>query len=130
MPTMQDKTGIIEVNLKDIKMQDSILPTKNDSNIDLVSQMTKTFSPLTTNEATSSTTSEKKTAQLIPESQQPQQQQQMQQTMQTPQIVPVRSSKRTANDYRFGKTIGEGSFSTVYLAKDIHTNKEVASMYK
>lgn len=36
-------------------------------------------------------------------------------------------SKRTANDFRFGKSIGEGSFSTVYLAKDIHTSKEYAS---
>lgn len=35
--------------------------------------------------------------------------------------------KRTANDFRFGKSIGEGSFSTVYLAKDIHTSKEYAS---
>lgn len=34
---------------------------------------------------------------------------------------------RSANDFRFGKTIGEGSFSTVYLAKDIHTLKEYAS---
>lgn len=38
----------------------------------------------------------------------------------------VRTS-RSANDFRFGKTIGEGSFSTVYLAKDIHTGKEYAS---
>lgn len=38
-----------------------------------------------------------------------------------------RTAKRTANDYRFGRTIGEGSFSTVYIAQDIHTKKEVAS---
>lgn len=37
------------------------------------------------------------------------------------------SSKRSANDFIFGKVIGEGSFSTVYLAKDIHTQKEYAS---
>jgi 3-phosphoinositide dependent protein kinase-1 len=36
-------------------------------------------------------------------------------------------TRRTANDFRFGKAIGEGSFSTVYLTKDIHTNKEYAS---
>lgn len=35
--------------------------------------------------------------------------------------------KRTPGDFVFGKVIGEGSFSTVYLSKDIHTNKEYAS---
>ncbi|XP_034936536.1 3-phosphoinositide-dependent protein kinase 1 isoform X3 [Chelonus insularis] len=34
--------------------------------------------------------------------------------------------KRTPKDYIFGKVIGEGSFSIVYLAKDIHTNREHA----
>ncbi|KAJ3662840.1 hypothetical protein Zmor_007164 [Zophobas morio] len=34
--------------------------------------------------------------------------------------------KRTPADFVFGKVIGEGSFSTVYLAKDVHTNKEFA----
>ncbi|XP_055321100.1 3-phosphoinositide-dependent protein kinase 1 isoform X3 [Sitodiplosis mosellana] len=38
----------------------------------------------------------------------------------------ARTARRTANDYRFGKTIGEGSFSSVYIAQDIHTKKEVA----
>lgn len=37
--------------------------------------------------------------------------------------------KRSPEDYVFGKVIGEGSFSTVYLAKDIHTNKEFASEF-
>lgn len=41
----------------------------------------------------------------------------------------ARTAKRTANDYRFGKTIGEGSFSSVYIAQDIHTKKEVASRF-
>lgn len=35
--------------------------------------------------------------------------------------------KRVATDFIFGKIIGEGSFSTVYLAKDIHTKREYAS---
>lgn len=35
--------------------------------------------------------------------------------------------KKTPLDFIFGKVIGEGSFSTVYLAKDIQTNKEFAS---
>jgi hypothetical protein len=37
--------------------------------------------------------------------------------------------KRSANDFRFLKAIGEGSFSTVYLAQDIHTTKKYASKY-
>ncbi|XP_058450236.1 3-phosphoinositide-dependent protein kinase 1 isoform X2 [Malaya genurostris] len=35
-------------------------------------------------------------------------------------------SRRNANDFIFGKLIGEGSFSLVYLAKDIHTSKSYA----
>lgn len=42
----------------------------------------------------------------------------------------ARTAKRTANDYRFGKTIGEGSFSSVYIAQDIHTKREVASKWR
>lgn len=37
------------------------------------------------------------------------------------------SSRRTARDFIFGKVIGEGCFSTVYLAKYIHSGKEYAS---
>lgn len=40
--------------------------------------------------------------------------------------APVRNS---VNDFRFGKMIGEGSFSTVFLAKEIRTGKEWASEY-
>ncbi|KPI97444.1 3-phosphoinositide-dependent protein kinase 1 [Papilio xuthus] len=39
---------------------------------------------------------------------------------------PYRPTKRTAKDYIFGKLIGEGCYSTVFLAKDIHTGKEYA----
>ncbi|XP_060535200.1 3-phosphoinositide-dependent protein kinase 1 isoform X2 [Cylas formicarius] len=34
--------------------------------------------------------------------------------------------KRSPADFFFGKVIGEGSFSTVYLAKDVHTSREFA----
>lgn len=34
--------------------------------------------------------------------------------------------KQTPKDYIFGKVIGEGSFSTVYLAKDVRHDKEFA----
>lgn len=40
---------------------------------------------------------------------------------------PTVPQRRTANDFRFGRSIGEGSFSTVYMAEDIHTRKEYAS---
>ncbi|KAI5721782.1 hypothetical protein M8J77_025626 [Diaphorina citri] len=39
---------------------------------------------------------------------------------------PTQPPKKSPNDFIFGKVIGEGSFSTVYLAKDIHTGKEYA----
>ncbi|XP_041986221.1 3-phosphoinositide-dependent protein kinase 1 [Aricia agestis] len=38
----------------------------------------------------------------------------------------IKHSKRTAKDYIFGKLIGDGCYSTVFLAKDIHTGKEYA----
>lgn len=37
--------------------------------------------------------------------------------------------KRGPSDYVFGKVLGEGSFSTVYLARDVHTNKDHASKF-
>lgn len=39
-------------------------------------------------------------------------------------------SKRSAEDFIFGKVIGDGCYSTVFLAKDIHTGKEYASKNK
>lgn len=51
-------------------------------------------------------------------------------TTTTTQNTTSKSNKiRGVNDFRFGISIGEGSFSTVYLAKDIHTNREYASEY-
>uniref|UniRef100_A0A2P2I227 3-phosphoinositide-dependent protein kinase 1 n=1 Tax=Hirondellea gigas TaxID=1518452 RepID=A0A2P2I227_9CRUS len=38
-----------------------------------------------------------------------------------------KSDKRCENDFIFGKLIGEGSFSSVYLAKDIQTQQEYAA---
>ncbi|XP_013190729.1 3-phosphoinositide-dependent protein kinase 1 isoform X1 [Amyelois transitella] len=38
----------------------------------------------------------------------------------------LKPAKRTAKDYIFGKLIGDGMFSTVFRAKDIHTGKEYA----
>ncbi|KAK0043410.1 3-phosphoinositide-dependent protein kinase 1 [Biomphalaria pfeifferi] len=35
-------------------------------------------------------------------------------------------AKKTPNDFIFGKVIGEGSYSTVYLAKEVSTQKEFA----
>lgn len=43
----------------------------------------------------------------------------------TPPAEEIR--KRSPSDYIFGRVLGEGSFSTVYLAKDVHTNREYAS---
>ncbi|XP_076241271.1 phosphoinositide-dependent kinase 1 isoform X3 [Calliopsis andreniformis] len=45
-----------------------------------------------------------------------------------PTLTPMNppTHKRSPKDFIFGKVIGEGSFSTVYLAMDIHTSKEYA----
>ncbi len=41
--------------------------------------------------------------------------------------TPPPPAKKTPNDFIFGKLLGEGSFSSVYLAKDVKTSKEYAS---
>lgn len=38
-----------------------------------------------------------------------------------------KTSKKSPNDFIFGKFIGEGSFSTVYLAREVITRREFAS---
>lgn len=154
---MQEKSIISTdtTNHNDINnMQANILSSKRDTNIDLVAQMTKTLATMTT-DATSSTTNtvnvDNKTidAAKIEQKSSPVMNNSSSTTntttttQQSPPLLPppptshapqsnviaTRPTKRTANDYRFGKTIGEGSFSTVYLAKDIYTNREVASEY-
>ncbi|CAL1540627.1 unnamed protein product [Lymnaea stagnalis] len=39
---------------------------------------------------------------------------------------PKAKSKKTPNDFIFGKVIGEGSYSTVYLAREVSTQREYA----
>lgn len=46
------------------------------------------------------------------------------------QEEPMRVMKKTPDDYIFGKMIGEGSFSTVYLAKEVASGREFASKWK
>ncbi|KAK6458339.1 kinase-like domain-containing protein [Scheffersomyces xylosifermentans] len=48
--------------------------------------------------------------------------------MSMPSTVPsaAMAKKRSARDYQFGTRIGEGSYSTVFSALDIHTNKTYA----
>lgn len=47
-------------------------------------------------------------------------------TAQRHQDAPM-PTRRSPKDFIFGRSIGEGSFSNVYLAKDIHSRKEYAS---
>lgn len=41
-------------------------------------------------------------------------------------MTPEAPKKKSSNDYYFGRVIGEGAFSTVYLARDTGSKKEVA----
>eukprot|EP00088_Acartia_fossae_P037728 TRINITY_DN3896_c0_g1_i11.p1 TRINITY_DN3896_c0_g1~~TRINITY_DN3896_c0_g1_i11.p1 ORF type:complete len:536 (-),score=99.67 TRINITY_DN3896_c0_g1_i11:809-2416(-) len=43
------------------------------------------------------------------------------------QTAPKQSKKPTPNEFYFGRTIGEGAFSTVYLVKDVHNKREYAA---
>lgn len=40
------------------------------------------------------------------------------------------SERRTDKDFYFGRIIGEGSFSTVYLVREVASGKEYAGMMK
>lgn len=151
MIKMQEKTVLNDNNTlsnnKEVDLQANIVQ-KCDPNNDLVTNMTKALASLTSEAETSNTNSnsipDNKTLESNMEMQQQQQQQQTKlnncnsnsnqnqnhnntQSPQTNNTHYTRPARRTANDYRFGKSIGEGSFSTVYLAKDIYNNKEVAS---
>lgn len=43
------------------------------------------------------------------------------------EVTKSASYRKSAENFRFSKVIGEGSFSTVYLGKCIDTGKEYAS---
>ncbi|XP_034483533.1 3-phosphoinositide-dependent protein kinase 1 isoform X2 [Drosophila innubila] len=63
--------------------------------------------------------------------QQEQQQQQHQQASSSPPVAAQQQQqapppRRSPNDFIFGRYIGEGSFSMVYLAVDIHSHREYA----
>ncbi|KAH8316903.1 hypothetical protein KR074_000207 [Drosophila pseudoananassae] len=53
-------------------------------------------------------------------------QQQQQQQQPPPQQQQNPAARRSPNDFIFGRYIGEGSFSMVYLAVDIHSRREYA----
>ncbi|XP_055383640.1 3-phosphoinositide-dependent protein kinase 1 isoform X2 [Condylostylus longicornis] len=55
-----------------------------------------------------------------------QQQEMQQQQQQKPQQQQQQLPKKTPNDFIFEQYLGEGSFSTVYHAKEVRTKKEVA----
>ncbi|EDV49995.1 3-phosphoinositide-dependent protein kinase 1 isoform X1 [Drosophila erecta] len=57
---------------------------------------------------------------------QAQQQQQQQQQPQQQQQLQNPAPRRSPNDFIFGRYIGEGSYSIVYLAVDIHSRREYA----
>lgn len=38
--------------------------------------------------------------------------------------------RRSENDYHFGRNLGVGSFSSVYLARELESRKEFASKWK
>lgn len=117
MPT--EKSSILaESNYSDLRMKDT-LGTKRDTDSSTTGQTTTTTTTATTrlthnpNCKTDNKAADSETTATTPT-----------------QNTTSKSNKiRGVNDFRFGISIGEGSFSTVYLAKDIHTNREYASKY-
>lgn len=109
MPT--EKSSILaESNYSDLRMKDT-LGTKREMDSSTTGQTTTTTTATT--RLTHNPNSASETTATTPT-----------------QNTTSKSNKiRGVNDFRFGISIGEGSFSTVYLAKDIHTNREYASKY-
>lgn len=116
MPT--EKSSILaESNYSDLRMKDT-LGTKREMDSSTTGQTTTTTTTTATTRLTHNPNC--KTDNKAADSET---------TATTPtQNTTSKSNKiRGVNDFRFGISIGEGSFSTVYLAKDIHTNREYAS---
>lgn len=136
MPEMQETTSTSESIYTDLERKEEKIIAKNELITDTSSSHSRkvmTASNDNSNMATINSTVNMDRVQLDPN--------QTTTTTTTTNQVPTnmntstqppvanRPTKRSANDFRFGKSIGEGSFSTVYLAKDIHTNKEYASKF-
>lgn len=119
MPT--EKSSILaESNYSDLRMKDTI-GTKREMDSTTTGQTTTTttttrltHNPHNPNCKTDNKASDSETTTT---------------TTTTTQNTTKSNKIRGVNDFRFGISIGEGSFSTVYLAKDIHTNREYASKY-
>lgn len=109
----EEKLAKHDLNSESIHTKQTMTASTDNSNIMANTERLQQDTSRTTSTTTMTTTTSPGQQQQTPASGQP--------------IAHHRPTKRSANDFRFGKSIGEGSFSTVYLAKDIHTNREYAS---
>lgn len=116
MPT--EKSSILaENNYSDLRMKDT-LGTKREMDSSTTGQTTTTATTRLTHNPNCKTDNKAADSETTA-------------TTTPTQNTTSKSNKiRGVNDFRFGISIGEGSFSTVYLAKDIHTNREYASKYR
>lgn len=116
MPT--EKSSILaESNFSDLRMKDNLgIKREMDSSTTTGRTTTASSTTTTTNAATARLTNNSK-------SETDNRDAESEETNKSNKI-------RGVNDFRFGISIGEGSFSTVYLAKDIHTKREYASEYQ